>query len=321
MAAKKKTIRRRTFVKKTTSAKTVKKKETPIKPKEEIKSEGLLETLKVVHDEPLKTETPVPSEQHPSVEPVPPTPETPASENSPVPSVKPPEVLPQTQAEPVTGTAGVVIPAVGTVTETPANTENQPAQGQKAPDQKQNGGSTPVNNSFVPASQTSEPHAETEHEGMSKLKFFLMVFFAVLLVAVVVMGAYVYIQDSQKKSAKKSAITSVLPSPTSSAPTATTLTVNKKAFSIVILNGSGIAGEAGKEKALLEQEGYVVSSVGNAETSDNKTTKIQAKSDVPKAWVTTLKMSLEKRYTDVVIQNASQSASANVTVTLGSGQK
>lgn len=321
MAAKKKTIRRRTFVKKTTTAKTVKKKETPIKPKEEVQEEGLLETLKVIHEEPLKTDTPVQLEQHPSVEPVVPAPETTVVENSPVSSIKPPEVPPQTQPEPVTGTAGVVIPAVGTVTETPANSENPTAQAQKTPDEKQSGSPTPVNNTFVPASQTLESHIETEHEGMSKLKFFLMVFFAVLLVAVVIMGAYVYFQDSQKKSVKKSARSSVVPSPTVSSPTATTLTVNKKAFSIVILNGSGIAGEAGKEKTLLEQEGYVVSSVGNAETSDNKNTKIQAKSDVPKAWITTLKMSLEKRYSDVVIQNASNSASANVTVILGSGQK
>jgi hypothetical protein len=77
--------------------------------------------------------------------------------------------------------------------------------------------------------------------------------------------------------------TFIRPTPTPSvapAPLATpTPAVNKKTISIEILNGSGIAGVAGKMKTLLESKGYTVAGTGNAKTYDYEKTEIQTKEE------------------------------------------
>lgn len=53
-------------------------------------------------------------------------------------------------------------------------------------------------------------------------------------------------------------------------------------FSVTILNGSGIAGEAGRIKTLLEDGGFTVSKTGNADRYDYEETIVYTNKDIPK---------------------------------------
>lgn len=54
-------------------------------------------------------------------------------------------------------------------------------------------------------------------------------------------------------------------------------------YNVQILNGSGIAGQAGKVKALLEEAGFEDFEVGNADTYDYTDTEVRMMADIPNA--------------------------------------
>ncbi len=66
--------------------------------------------------------------------------------------------------------------------------------------------------------------------------------------------------------------------------------LNKADLSIRVLNGAGIPGVAGEMQTFLEEKGYTVESVGNAETQDFTDTVVRMKADASK-------------YTDVLISD------------------
>ena len=78
-------------------------------------------------------------------------------------------------------------------------------------------------------------------------------------------------------------------------PTPKEVQINKQAHEILVLNGSGIAGEAASVQELLEGEGFSVSSIGNADSSDYTTTEISATDDIDKEFLDELKEALETR--------------------------
>lgn len=79
----------------------------------------------------------------------------------------------------------------------------------------------------------------------------------------------------------------VKPTPTPTVaplPTATpTPAFDKTTLKIQVLNGSGIAGMAGKMKTTLEEKGYTVVGTGNAKTYEYEKTEIQTTPDVEAA--------------------------------------
>ena len=93
-------------------------------------------------------------------------------------------------------------------------------------------------------------------------------------------------------------------------------------YEVKILNGSGIAGEAGKAKSLLEKAGFKINSTGNAASYDYTKTVIQAKSDVDKSFITALSEALAESYSvDSKNQNLSESSKDEVVVIVGSSKK
>lgn len=94
--------------------------------------------------------------------------------------------------------------------------------------------------------------------------------------------------------------------------------ISKIKYTIEVLNGSGISGEAARVKGILEKEGFTVSSTGNADKSDLEETTISAKSSVEKEWIDLLKTALG---TSVVVSESTSlddTESADVIVTVGS---
>lgn len=117
----------------------------------------------------------------------------------------------------------------------------------------------------------------------------------VLTIVILGAGGYFYYKSTKSQSANDSMQPTVT---VSEEPTATPTPeeVNKSEFTIRILNGSGIVGEAGRAKDLLEGGGFTIDSTGNADNYDYADTVIQAGDTVKQAWVDSLKESLGTKY-------------------------
>jgi hypothetical protein len=89
-------------------------------------------------------------------------------------------------------------------------------------------------------------------------------------------------------------------------------------FSVNILNGSGIAGEAGKAKDLLTGAGFKVSGTGNASSYNFTKTVIKAKASVDSEFLTKLAETLGKNYSLDKNQTLSDSVTDDIQVVVGS---
>jgi len=110
------------------------------------------------------------------------------------------------------------------------------------------------------------------------------------------------------------------PTPTVPAPTTapTEKPVDLTAFTVTVLNGSGIGGKAADVKSSLTTAGFKVSSTGNADKSTYTKTEISAKKTVNHDFITKLQDELNKDYdVDKTIATSSDSDATDVTVTLG----
>lgn len=103
-------------------------------------------------------------------------------------------------------------------------------------------------------------------------------------------------------------------------PTATPEPVDLSKYTIQVLNGSGVTGEAAKLKTALIDAGFKVGSTGNADLSDYTKTQISASKSVDKAYLKKLEETLEKTY--VLDSSAPSTGStpqgADVVITIGS---
>jgi hypothetical protein len=111
------------------------------------------------------------------------------------------------------------------------------------------------------------------------------------------------------------------PTPTVPPPTAapTQKPVDLTAYTIAILNGSGISGKAADEKTALTTAGFKVTSTGNATNSSFTKTEISAKSTVNHDFLTKLENELNKSYkVDTTVATSPASDATDITVTLGS---
>jgi hypothetical protein len=111
------------------------------------------------------------------------------------------------------------------------------------------------------------------------------------------------------------------PTPTSMPPTVapTQKPVDLTAYTIAVLNGSGIAGKAAEEKTILSTAGFKITSVGNADKSTYTQTEISATSSVDQAFLSKLETVLQKDYdVDTTVATSPTSSQTDVTVTLGS---
>ncbi len=143
----------------------------------------------------------------------------------------------------------------------------------------------------------------------------ILIIVAILLLLA---GGYFYYQSTQNRESGVSVTEPKENEPTE--PTPTKVEVKKDAFTIEILNGSGIAGEAGRAQELLESADFKIDSTGNAENYDFEETVIQAGSDVDEAWIELLRDELGKQYTvkSGVTKLDETASDADVVVIVGS---
>ena len=119
----------------------------------------------------------------------------------------------------------------------------------------------------------------------------------ILIVAALVVGGIIMVV-SGKAGSLSSFIASPSPTPTSTpipTPTPDVSQLDRSTLSIQVLNGSGIAGAAGKMKEALEEKGYTVGDTGNAENYDYTSLEITVKKD-KEAYLTLLESDLKEAY-------------------------
>jgi len=75
------------------------------------------------------------------------------------------------------------------------------------------------------------------------------------------------------------------------------ITIDPKQYTIAVFNGSGINGQAGTFKSLLEAKGYVVESIANADKEDYSEVSISAKKTVSSDFVSELKKTISSSFT------------------------
>ena len=211
--------------------------------------------------------------------------------------------------------------------ETPAPTATTPELSSTQPE-------TPVESSaFTIQNDEKATAPEVVGEGGKKrfgLYFFLVAFLAFILglgaMAAVSYGwVNVPFLSSIKvpSSVQMPAIPGVnKPTPTAAPttiPTAapTEKAVDLKAYTISVLNGSGVVGKAGEVKTSLTTAGFKVGTTGNADKSNYTTTQIAAKKSVDKAYLTKLEDELKKSFDVAAVSTAPDSQSTDVTVTIG----
>ncbi|MBI4084322.1 MAG: LytR C-terminal domain-containing protein [Candidatus Levybacteria bacterium] len=144
-------------------------------------------------------------------------------------------------------------------------------------------------------------------------------FWPVLLFALLgfVIGIVFFAYQEGIKKGETDVYTAV--SPTVTPPTTPTeVVVDKKAYTISVLNGSGKRGEAAKAKSYLSKEGFIVDTVGNAERSDYNDTIIQARSSVATAYLEELTKTMKNASYDVSEPEIlAEKGKADVIITIG----
>lgn len=119
----------------------------------------------------------------------------------------------------------------------------------------------------------------------------------IVIVASLVVGGVIMVV-SGKSGSFPSFILSPSPTPTSTptpTPTPDLSQLDRSTLSVQVLNGSGVAGAAGKIKDVLEEKGYTVKDTANAETYDYTSTEIMVKKD-KEAYLTLLEEDLKEAY-------------------------
>jgi len=130
----------------------------------------------------------------------------------------------------------------------------------------------------------------------------VIAFIVVLLLLLVALGfaANYFLHTKTTKQTTVATVPTATPMPTilpTDTPSATpSATLAPTPLTVQVLNGSGVAGAAGKIATSLKTLGYTVTSTGNADTFDYKNIVIEVKKSEASA-LTKLKTDLSKDYT------------------------
>lgn len=116
----------------------------------------------------------------------------------------------------------------------------------------------------------------------------------IFIIAIALLGGIFAYKQGLFKEVKVSVVT---PSPTPTVTPEPTKVIDLTKYEIEIQNGSGIDGEASRQKLSLTAAGFTVSSVGNADNSDYTDTILKAKANVDKDFLAKLKTTLEASFT------------------------
>ena len=160
---------------------------------------------------------------------------------------------------------------------------------------------------------------EIEKKGGPNLKLIFLVLFLLALIASVVGGIYYYKNNmSRKEAATGESESSESEINVTNTPTPTSEPTDFSKYSVRVLNGSGIPGEAGKALGLIKDVGFADIKTGNAGSYNFTTTVVSLKKDAPSNLYDTLKEKLEKQYiVEKDSKELEESSEFDIIVTVG----
>lgn len=148
-----------------------------------------------------------------------------------------------------------------------------------------------------------------------KYKFILYIFLLISVLTVIGLGIWAFfpkfseifnLVETPKEIVSNNAAEIVIPAPVVEAPAVAQETpkpaeAKKSDFPIKILNGTKVAGEAGKLKSLLESKGFEITGTGNNEDQNQIVTTIFINTDMPEPIISELRLLLEARYQNILV--------------------
>ncbi len=164
-----------------------------------------------------------------------------------------------------------------------------------------------------------------EHIEEPKKKWSWVIIAIIFIIVVLIGGTLWYFRENAVKQVSLEDKITSTPAPSRVSPTPASdsakLVLDYSKYKIKVLNGSGIGGAAAKGKEILESEKFVIEEIGNAETSDYEKTVIQAKKEVPSAFLDKLKSVLKETYLLDVNKELEDSEEVDVVIIIGSGRQ
>jgi len=146
-----------------------------------------------------------------------------------------------------------------------------------------------------------------------KKNYMWPILFIFILAIALLAGIFIYKQGIFKK--EKVDVASVTPTPAVTAEPTKAVDLTK--YEIEIQNGSEVSGEASRQKTNLEEEGFKISTIGNADNSDYTDTIIKAKKEVDENFITKLKDFLNNAFTVGETETLPEDSSASIVVIIG----
>lgn len=240
-----------------------------------------------------------------------------------------PATVPQPQVVVTTAQAAApapvqpVVPAQPEQVQTAVTAQNAPAPTQPVQAATQTPAApspeTLVDATEAPAEKTEtsgDSEFDIEDEPKDKKNMWMIIFFILFLCGFSVGGFFLFQKYQRQQEAAKQAAVTPTPAPTN---TPTPEEVDLSQYTIDVLNGSGIAGEARKVGDALESAGFTTGTIGNASSSNAKETVITAKEGVDKEFLKKLQETLESQDHKATIsaETLSDSSDADVRVVVG----
>lgn len=235
---------------------------------------------------------------------------------------KPPEAseqtaqaIPNEQPTPQETTTASVQPEIKLNMETEQIGEEESQEKEKAP-----GGGPPA-----PADDKFAIFDEEEEKSKSSILKIILLFVLGFVVGGVSVGAVLYFVPFQKTEPKETSAEQETTTPAATIEEAEEATESAEAeeeldlstYSLQILNGSGVAGAAGAVQKILEDSGFAVFDLGNADSYNYQETEIQVIGGLPKG----VYDEIEKALTDynVVLseENLSEDSEHDVVIIVG----
>ena len=159
---------------------------------------------------------------------------------------------------------------------------------------------------------------EMEKSGKSGFKIFLIVLLLLVAVGLAAGGVYYYKNSSKTSEEEGTERKQETQAEATQTPEPTKSTVDLKKFTVNVLNGSGITGEAKKVSDLLVTGGFAESKTGNAANSKFTKTEVALKEAVPAEVFDAVKKSLGDTYDVVKAEKAHDSKSTyDIVITVG----
>ena len=154
----------------------------------------------------------------------------------------------------------------------------------------------------------------------------LWIIIAIIIIALALIGgALWYFRENVLKRDSLKDKTTPVPSVLQNTPTPATdsakIEIDFSEYSIQVLNGSGISGEAAKARDILSSEDFNIEEIGNADSASYEKTVIKAKKGVPSEFLDKLKGVLEESYILDSDEKLEESEGADVVIIIGSSKQ